>query len=162
MKLKNTGKITDHSLLQNIGENDHHQRGTSATVLINSQSIPATSAYEHRIDLGVSGFKTFRALLRGADLVDIQGHTGVFVLASDVSEDCSGVGIRPYGGSGVTSYMGAYSRIHGDSYLAPFGMFGTSITLRDAYIDGDEAVLEFYNASGVAQNLSCYGTLVIK
>jgi hypothetical protein len=154
-------KITDHSLLQ-IEEADHHLRGISKTVLINSQAIAGLTAYELRIDLGSTGFSGFRALLRGPDSVDIQGHVGAFVIAGGASEECTGIGIRPYGAGGyVTSYMGAYSRIHGDSYLT-HSMFGGSIRLRDAYIDGDEAVLEFYNPSGSSQNLTCYGTLAIK
>jgi hypothetical protein len=163
MRLNFVGKITDHSLLQNVGEDDHHLRGISATVLINSQAIPGLSAYEHRISLGVTGFKTFRALLRGANSTDTQGHDGVFILANDTSEQCTGIGVNPYGAGGyTTTYMGAYSRIYGDSYLTPVGMFGSGITLRDAYIDGDEAVLEFLNTSWLSQNLKCYGTLVIK
>lgn len=155
-------KATDHSLLQGVGEGDHHLRGISRTVLVNSQAIAATTAYELRIDLGSSGFSGFRALLRGKDSVGIQGHVGAFVIAGGASEDCTGIGIRPYGAGGyVTSYMGAYSRIHGDSYLTP-EMFGGGIRLRDAYIDGDEAVLEFYNPSATSQNLQVYGTLAIK
>jgi hypothetical protein len=154
--------ITEHTLLTGIGENDHHNRGISRTVLINSQAIAGLTAYELRIDLGATGFKTFRACLRGPDSVDIQGHAGVFVLAGDVSQDCMGIGIRPYGAGGyTTSYMGAYSRIHGDSYLTP-SMFGSNIVLRDAYIDGDEAVLEFYNPSVISRNMTCYGTLAVK
>lgn len=154
---------TDHDLLTGVGEDDHHNRGVSGTILVNSQSISAASAYEVRVDLGASGFNSFRALLRGANSVDIQGHDGAFVLAGAASQDCSAISLSPYGSGGyVTSYMGAYSRIHGDSYLTPGHMFGTSIALRDAYIDGNEAVLEFYNTSGSAQNLTVYGTLVAK
>jgi hypothetical protein len=154
--------ITDHSLLVNVGEDDHHNRGISATVLINSYSISPSTIYEHRISLGKTGFKVFRGLLRGKNNVDIQGHDGAFVIASDVVEESSAIGICPYGGSYVTSYMGSYSRIHGDAYLVPYGIFGPSIVLQDTYIDGDEAVLEFYNSSGSSQNLTCYGTLAIK
>ncbi|MGD9156786.1 MAG: hypothetical protein PVG39_00130 [Desulfobacteraceae bacterium] len=163
MKLDANRKITDHDLMTGIGEDDHHNRGTSVKVLINSQSISAQSAYEVRIDLGASGYRTFRVLLRGSSNVDIQGHTGVFVIAGGASEDCSGIGIEPYGAAEYTiSYMGAYSRIHGDSYLSPIGTFGTNIALRDAYIDDNEAVLEFYNASVSTQDLKVYGTLVVK
>jgi hypothetical protein len=162
MRLNSDGIVTDHGLLTGVDEDDHHNRGESATVLVNPTPI-SPGAYEVRVALSKTGFRTFRALLRGSGNVDIQGHVGVFVIAGGVSGECSGIGIAPYGASGyVTSYMGAYSRIHGDSYLSPSGTFGDSIALRDAYIDGDEAVLEFYNASGLTKSLTVYGTLAVK
>lgn len=154
--------VKDHDLMQETGEDDHHPRGTSYTILINSQNISAYSTYEHRYDLGKSGHQVIRAFLRGSESVDIQGHTGAFVIGSDTQQDSSGVSIRPYGSSYVTSYMGAYSRIHGDSYLTHVNLFGTSIMLRDVYIDGTEAVLEFYNSASVTRTLSVYGTVVVK
>jgi hypothetical protein len=163
MRLKNKQVITNHELVQNIEEDTHHNRGISATILINAQTISALSSWEYRIDLGKTGYKTLRVLLRGALAVDIQGHAGVFVISGNATLESSGIGLLPYGSGGyTTSYMGSYSRIHGDSWLAPIGMFGLGITLRDAYIDDDEAVLEFYNYSGLSQTLKCYGTLVIK
>lgn len=156
--------VLDHDLL--IGGMDphkHHPQGVSYTILINSQAIPANSAWEHRYDLGMSGYKTIRALLRGYQSVDIIGHTGVFVIGSDVSGECTGIGIKPYHGPGgyTTSYMGAYSRIHGDSYLTP-NLFGGMVRLRDCYIDDDEAVLEFYNHRPLERTMSCYGTVLVK
>ena len=154
-------RITDHDLLTGVGEADHHNRGISRTILVNSQAL-SPGAYELRVALGASGFQTFRALLRGVNSVDIQGHDGVWVIAGGSSEDCSGIGIAPYSGGYTTSYAGALSRIFGDSYLSLTGVFGPSIVLRDAYIDGTDAVLEFFNASGVSQNLTVYGTLAVK
>jgi hypothetical protein len=58
--------------------------------------------------------------------------------------------------------MGQYSRIHGDSYLSPRIFGGNGIHLRDAYIDGDEVVLEFYNSAGTARNLTVYGMGAVK
>jgi hypothetical protein len=163
MRLEEKAIVKDHDLLLGVGEDDHHNRGTSATILVNSQAISGTSSYDLRISLGKTGYSTMRACLRGKNNVDIQGHDGVFVLASDTSEDCSAIGLRPYGGGGyVTSYMGGYSRIHGDSNLSPIGMFGQNISLRDAYIDDDDAVFEFYNSHASSQNLTVYGTLVAK
>jgi hypothetical protein len=162
MRLNNGGTVTDHGLLAGVGEDDHHNRGESATVLVNPTAI-SPGAYEVRVALSMTGFRTFRALLRGGDNVDTQGHVGTFVIAGGASGVCSGIGIAPYGASGyTTSYMGAYSRIHGDLYLSPVGAFGDGIALRDAYIDGDEAVLEFYNASGLTKSLTVYGTLAVK
>ena len=162
MRLEQLGKITDHDLFVGVTESNHHNRGTSGTILVNSQSIPP-GAYELRVALGATGFRTFRALLRGANSVDTQGHDGMWVIAGDASGDCSGIGIQPYGAGGYpTSYMGAYSRIHGDSYLSPSGMFGSGIALRDAYIDGSDAVLEFYNTAGANRNLTVYGTVAAK
>ena len=154
--------VTDHDMHTGIGENDHHNRAISEDVLINSQSI-SPGAYELRIDLGRDGFRTFWAILRGTKSVDIQGHGGVFVMAGGLSGDCHGLTVAPYGAGGYpTSYMGAYSRIHGDSFLSYPSAFGPSISLRDAYIDGDEAVLEFYNSSGFNRVLTVYGTLAVK
>jgi len=162
VRLAGAGIVTDHDFLTGVTEDDHHNRAISRTVLVNAQSI-APGAYELRVSLGSSGFRTFRALLRGSISVDIQGHVGVFLIAGGASEDCSAIGIAPYGGSGyTTSYMGAYSRIHGDSYLSLIGTFGSGIALRDAYIDDDEAVLEFYNTSGSNRTLTVYGTLAVK
>ena len=61
-------------------------------------------------------------------------------------------------------YMGAFSRLHGDSYLSDNEFGGNSIVLRDAYIDTatDEGVLEFYNRSSTTKKLVAYGTVMVK
>jgi hypothetical protein len=153
--------VTDHDMLLDVGEDDHHPSVVYYDVIVNSQSIPASSAWEHREPLGQPGHKTLRAILRGDENVDIQGHTGVFVVAGDSAGECSGIGIKPYGSGYVTSYMGGYSRLHGDAYLTP-PMFGGGVRLRNAYIDGSDAVLEFYNAAAVTRFMSCYGSVVVK
>lgn len=95
-------------------------------------------------------------------MTDIQGHTGLFCMGTDVSGDCTSVGIKPYGSGGYpTTYMGGYSRIHGDAYLSP-PMFGGQVRLRDVWIDGDEAVFEFYNAMATSRTMSCYGAVQVK
>lgn len=85
-------------------------------------------------------------------------------------QECSSIGLKPYGpGSGYyTSYMGGYSRLHGDSYLSP-SMFGPTfssptIRLRDAYFDTatNQVVLEFYNTNVVSKNLTVYGNGLVK
>lgn len=160
MKLGIDEVYLDHDDLLNQGEHDHHPRGTFFKVIVNSQAIAATSAYELRTNLGNEGYKVMWGMLRGAQSVGIQGHTGCFFMASEVSEE--GVGMSGiYAGSYYT-YMGAFSRLHGDSYLSAPEFGGSSIVLRDAYIDGDEAVLEFYNLLGSSQNLQVYGTVAVK
>jgi hypothetical protein len=153
--------VTDHDFLQDINEDDHHLPVTYFTVAINSQSVNPASAYEVRIDLGNSGHKTIRVILRGNTEINIQGYEGCFVLGTDVSEECSSFTMMKYSATYITSYMGGYSRIHGDSYLSR-ALFG-EVFLRDVYIDGDEAVLEFYNTNASqSKNLTVYGTGVVK
>jgi len=105
-----------------------------------------------------------RVILRGNQSVNIQGHTGVSIVASDVAGGCSAIGIKPYGAGGYyTSYMGGYSRLHGDSYLTP-NMFGGTVRLRDAYFDTAtyEPVLEFYNWRPFGTFFLAYGTGLVK
>lgn len=160
MKLGIEEVYLDHDDLLNQGEHDHHPRGTFFKVIVNSQSISAGSAYELRTSLGREGHKTMWGMLRGVDRVGGQGYEGCFFLASDVEDESIGMSCT-YAGSSY-AYMGAFSRLHGDSYLSPAAMFGSFIRLRDAWIDGDEAVLEFYNSAGTAQNLTVYGTVAVK
>ena len=158
VRLKDSDTVKDHDLLQGQEPDDHHPQGTSFTVIINAQVMPGLTAYEKRINLGRDGHKTLRGILRGSSGVGGQGHTGCFFVASEVSAE--GVGMSTHY-SGY-AYMGAFSRLHGDSYLSK-GYFGSSaIALRDAYIDGDEAVLEFYNLSGSTRTLTVYGTVACK
>lgn len=153
--------VKDHALLTGVSEHDHHNQGTEFTVLVNSYAIAGGSAYELRTNLGRSGYKTMKGVLRGTPNVDIQGHCGCWFVAGESSGECTGISIRPYP-SGTQSYMGGYSRLHGDSYLSN-NVFGQdAIVLRDAYIDDDEAVLEFYNLSGATRNLTVYGTVAVK
>jgi len=160
MRLPTKHTVTDHDLLTGVGADDHHPSVVTDRILINSQAI-GPGNYLLRIALGKTGCKTLRAVLRGTINVDIQGHTGVFVMGSDSSGESTAVGVRPYP-SGTQSYMGAYSRLYGDSYLS-FGDFGQGIIrLRDCYIDGSDAVFEFSNLSGIFRNLTVYGTYAAK
>lgn len=153
--------ITDHDLLSGVTPNLHHLQGTYFTILVNSQAISGSSAYELRIDLGSDGYKVMHGNLRGTPNVDIQGHCGCWFVAGDESGECSAFSIRPYP-SGTQSYIGGYSRLHGDSYLSNKVFGEENIQLRDAYIDGDEAVLEFYNSAPTSKNLTVYGTVCVK
>ena len=153
---------TDHDLLTADIES-HHPPGEHYRILINAQTIGAYSAWEHRETLTYDGHKTIRAILRGFQTTDTRGHTGVFVMGTDTAQQSIGVGIKPYGGSGFypTTYMGGYSRIHGDAYLTP-NMFGAFIRLRDVWVDGNEAVLEFYNIRSIPRTLKVYGVVHLK
>jgi len=162
MRIDQKRVVTDHDLMTEVLPDDHHGQVESYTLAINSQAIAALSAWEHRASLATADHKTLRAILRGYKSMDIQGHEGCFVLGTDTSAECTGIGLQPYGAGGyVTSYMGGYSRLHGDTYLS-HRMFGSGIYLRDAYIDGSDAVLEFYNSSGLTRFLRVYGTVIVK
>jgi hypothetical protein len=161
MRLESKGKIADHPPVPIQGPHDHHPQGEAFRVLINGQAIGALSAWEHRIAVR-SGVQTARAILRGHEPTDIQGHTGVFVIGSTVPARAICIGIKPYSTPGYPiTYMGCYSRLHGDSYLTP-DMFGASVFLRDFYIDDDEVVIEFYNPGVTGQIVSCYGLVEVK
>jgi len=152
-----------HDDLLGVTSEQHHPIPQTIKVQINSASISGLSSYEHRVSIG-PGHKTFLANLRGNEVIQITGHAGALVLASDSSGQCSGISAKPYGAGGYyTSYMGGYSRLHGDSYLTP-DLFGSSVRLRDAYIDTatDEAVLEFYNVNAASRSVVCYGTIMVK
>jgi hypothetical protein len=153
--------ITDHDLI--ISEpDDHHLPATYFTIAINAQAIAGNTAYEHRINLGNSGHKTMRVIIQGDQTVLLQGYEGAFILANDTSQECSAMSVMKYSPTYITSYMGTYSRLHGDSYLSD-NVFGDGhIRLRDAYIDGDEAVLEFFNSDSSSRDLTVYGTGVVK
>jgi hypothetical protein len=159
MRLRDLGKVFDHDLLVK-GPHDHHPQGAGHTVIINAQAVAGLTAYEKRIDLGRSGYKTLRGFLRGPQNIGNQGHTGCFFLASDVS--AAGIGMSNTYSTVYYVYMGAFSRLHGDSYLSENEFGDDLIVLRDAYIDDDEAVLEFYNRSTLEKTLTAYGTVMVK
>lgn len=165
MRLSYEPSVQDHDLLLDVETQSHHPPGEHFRILVNSQFVPAFSAWEFRQTLAFDGHKTVRAILRGSESTNIQGHTGVFCMGTDTATESTAVGIKPYAGGYPTSYMGGYSRIHGDSYLTP-PMFGPStnpqVRLRDIYIDGDEVVVEFYNPTSGSQIMNCYGAVHVK
>jgi len=156
MRLPTKHTVTDHSLLNGVGPDDHHPSVVTDRILINSQAI-SPGDYSLTIPLGKSGCKTLRAVLRGTVNVDIQGHTGVFCVGSDTSGQSMAIGVRPYP-SGTQSYMGAYSRLHGDAYLSFLDFGQNAIRLKDCYISGSDAVFVFNNTAASARNLTVYGT----
>ena len=159
MRLSRVDRLSDHTQLQDVGENDHHPRGTFYTVIINAYTIPASSDYEHRVNLGSTGHKVLRGVLRGDQLIGGQGHTGCFFQASDTQQESIGMS------SSYSSYvyMGCFSRLHGDSYLSHSGLFGSyGIYFLDAYIDGLDAVLVFRNIVAASRTLKVYGTIMVK
>lgn len=160
MRLERDEVLKDHDALLDQTEHDHHPKGDFFKIIINAQVIAANSAYEHRVNLGREGFKTLRGILRGEQNIGTQGHTGCFFLASETSEE--GIGMSNTYTSTYYIYMGAFSRLHGDSYLSEAEFGGNTIVLRDAYIDGDEAVLEFYNTFAASKTLKVYGTVAVK
>jgi hypothetical protein len=159
----NADVVTDHDLLVDVGEHDHHNATATDRVLVNSQAIAGGTAYELRIALGRSEHRVAWGVLRGNVSTDILGHEGVFFLAHATSDEAAAVGIRSYGAGGYpTSYVGAYSRLHGDSYLSHSHTFGPSIVFADAWIDGSDLVLEFRNLDVASHNLTVYGAFAAK
>jgi len=162
MRPRNPTIITDHDYLLNQTPNDHHAQGSSYTVIVNSLSI-APGTYEHRVFVGPD-FRTVEVCLRGNELTNMIGNTGFWGFGTNVQQESCGESIRPYGGSYYTSYMGAYSRLHGDSYLTHPGVFGDSIRLVDVWYDStnEEVVHVFENIAGVNKNLTVYGAGTLK
>lgn len=155
--------MMDHDEFNDVDEGSHHPRGEWFAIIINSQSVPPSGTYEHRVSIE-PGHKAIRAILRGNQSTDIQGHTGVVVMGTDSQQESLCVNIKPYGAGGYpTSYMGCYSRLHGDSYLT-HAMFGGAVRLQDVYIDTatDEAVLVFANVLLATRFMSCYGQVQLK
>jgi len=153
--------VTDHDQVRDVSPADHHAPVASARFVVNSQPIAGSSSYVLAVPLGRSGCQVIRAVLRGSRSVDIQGHGGCFVVGTATALQSGSIGIEPYP-SGTQSYMGGYSRLHGDGYLSGSGMFGTGIRLLDAYISGSDARFVFQNASVLSQNLTTYGSVVAK
>jgi hypothetical protein len=162
--LRGADVVTDHDLLTGVGSDDHHPSAFADRVLVNSQAISPSSSYELRLPLGKSGHSIAWGVLRGVVSTDILGHEGVFFLAHNVADEAAAIGIRSYGAGGYpTSYVGAYSRLHGDAYLSHTQTFGPNIRFDDAWIDGTDLVLEFRNTHGsLSRNLTVYGAFVVK
>lgn len=161
MRLDGFCAVTDHDLYTDVSEDDHHSAPSGSRFAINGQPIAGSSVYNLDVDIGKTGCKVLRAVLRGNLTVDIQGHAGVFVIGTDVTTESSAIGIRPYP-SGTQSYMGGYSRLHGDSYLSHEGTFGTGIRLNDVYISGSDVRFVFQNTTPTTQSLVAFGSVVCK
>lgn len=163
MRLDDQEMLADHDLLNGVGPDDHHTQADTFTILINSKSI-SPGSHEERISLPSSGYQTIRVILRGSQQIQIQGYGGATAIGSNSSAESTAIGIMPYGAGGyLTSYIGGYSRLHGDTNLTHYWVFGPNIALRDVYIDDDEAVIVFYNSHpSASRNLKVYGTGVVK
>lgn len=161
MRTHDVGILGDHQKM--IAEPDtHHPRSVSFRFSINGESIGALSLLEKRVDIG-TGHKVIRAVLRGKNNVAILGHDGVWCIGTDAIGSSSANGMRPYGAGGYLScYVGGYSRLHGDSYLSGWSIFGTGVLLQDVRIDGSDAVFAFYNRTGVVQQVRAWGSAVVK
>lgn len=164
MRTDKDGRLADHDLLQDIDPESHHPPVEKVRFLINSQSIPANSTADITQSLTYSGHQTIRVVLRGPLNVQLLGHAGVSVVGGNSTANSTGIAIAPYGGGGyLTSYMGAYSRLHGDTYLCQNGLFGTNIVLQEVFINGTNATLRFRNTHlTLARNLTVYGLGVVK
>jgi hypothetical protein len=159
MRLSSKDVLTDHALLTDVGANDHHASVVTFRILVNALSIPPGS-YDYRVALGKSGCRVVQGIIRGNVGVDIQGHTGVWFVGTATAVQSSTIGLAPYP-SGTQSYVGGYSRLHGDTYLS-LPHFGNSIRLNDVFLDASDVVFRFFNANGTAQNLIVYGSGLVK
>jgi len=152
--------LLDHAGLAILPE-EHHPPVETISIIINgSVMTPGTQIWT--TGLTYSGHKIVRAILRSNTYVDLVGQTGAFVVGTDTSAQSAGISIRPSEISGYpTTYMGGYSRLHGDTYLSGI-CFGTDIVLKDISISGSLLRLEFTNISGSNQAVYCYGLAIVK
>lgn len=160
MRIKTRDIVTDHDLLLDISDDDHHVTAVTWKTIVNSLSIPS-GQYTHSVALGKTGCKTAQGIIRGDVSVDIQGHTGVWFICTSTAQNSSSIGIRPYP-SGTQSYVGGYSRLHGDTYLSHPDFGQNNIRLLDVYISGSNLNFSFFNASAFNRNLKVYGSGVAK
>jgi hypothetical protein len=159
--------VRDHALLV-VTSDQHHPPPENKQIQINGTSIPP-GTYTYNVALTYAGHKVARAILRGTEAVDIQGHSGVVAIGTDTAGQSVGISNRPFQSPGyTTSYMGGYSRLHGDSYIsttcfdAPVGGVSSYIVLKDIYISGTNLVLEFLNLNATSKTLYCYGSVSVK
>lgn len=160
MRPQNVSVATDHNLLIGVGSEDHHVTAVTGKIQINGLSIPP-GVYNYTIALGKSGCKTIQGIIRGDKSVDIQGHTGVWFVGTSATQNSSSYGLRPYP-SGTQSYVGGYSRLHGDTYISHCDFGQNAILLLDVYISGTNAVFSFSNGYSANRLLRCYGSFICK
>lgn len=162
MRLSGDHILKDHALLTGQTSDDHHPSAESYRVLVNSQAIAAFSTYNLDISLSKAGHSVVWGVLRGNVSTDILGHEGVWFQARDAAATATSFGIRSYSTGYPTSYMGAYSTLHGDSYLSFTDTFGTGIRLDDTYITGSTWRMVFRNVDAVTRYLTVYGLGTVK
>ena len=158
MRLNNY-KLKDHNKLTDQGPHDHHPQGTSWSIAINLQAVPAFSSHDFRIPLGRTGYKACKGILHGGQKVSAQGYTGCSFLAADSVGESIGYS-SAYMGS--YSYMGCFSRLHGDSYMSPSSVFGYGIRLKDVFIDGSDQVIRVTNTTSITRYAKMYGNGLTK
>jgi len=154
--------ITDHGGLVTLPE-QHHPPVETVVVQINGTSI-APGLSTQTFALTYSGHQIARAILRGPITVDVVGNAGAYVVGTDVADQSAGFSMVPSGIANYpTTYMGGYSRLHGDSYLSELVFaVGGFIVLKDVRINGSNLELVFQNVSGVNKTLICHGLVVVK
>jgi len=154
--------VTDHALLTGVTAAQHHPPVETVRLIINATVIPS-GAYLVQLALTYSGHQMARVILRGPQVMQVVGNEGCFIIATATANQASGFSLKKTLGSYTTSYIGGYSRIHGDSYVTEkcFGA-GGYIALRNARINGSNLELEFFNTSAVNDTLTVYGTAICK
>lgn len=160
MKTQINHVVTVHSQLQDIGEDDHHNRGVSFLIVINSQSLSPGNT-EIRASLGKTGFKTASCFARGLTPLPLTGgHDGQYFYGTDTALESQAKAIKSSGS--FYMYVGAFSRLHGDSYLGDKSIFGSNLRVLDFYLDGTDIVFLINNSFGSSQNLRMYATGLAK
>lgn len=154
------GVLTDHAGLAVLPD-QHHPPVETISVIINGTSLaPGTTPWT--TGLTYSGHKLVRGIFRSNTFVDTTGFTGAYVVGTDASAQSAGFSMVPSGIAGYpTTYMGGYSRLHGDSYLSGI-CFGSSIVMKDISISGSLLRIEFTNISSSNQLVYCYGLAIVK
>jgi hypothetical protein len=154
---------TDPALAHHDGlvvlPDQHHPPAETVKVTINGTTI-ATGSSLQTFALTYAGHKVARAILRGPLSLGIVGNAGAYAVGTDASGQAAGFSMVP-GGYTITSYIGGYSRMHGDTYVSE-RVFGTDIVLKDVRINGSNLELEFWNLAAANRTLSCWGLVVIK
>jgi len=154
--------LTDHTGLATLPE-QHHPPAETVVVQINGTVIAAGESVQS-YPLTYSGHQIARAILRGPITVDVVGNAGAYAVGTATSGQSAGFSMVPSGIANYpTTYMGGYSRLHGDSYLSELVFaVGGFIVLKDVRINGSNLELVFQNVSGVNKTLICHGLVVVK
>jgi len=159
MKTKVEHQVRLHALLQDVGENDHHNRGESFSVNINALSVPSGTS-EVRIDVGKTGFRTVRCFAMGKDFHVTGGYDGCYFYGTTVAAESCAKSIKK--GTSTYIYIGAFSRMHGDSYISDGAVFGSNLYMVSVHVDGSDVVFTVYNNTGSNKTFTMRATGVVK
>jgi len=143
--------ITDHDYFV-IEPDDHHPEAEVEKLIINGTSI-SPGDYEVRIQWNRDNHIITEACLAGSNLYFQGGRSGAWASGTQTPAQS---GSEHVSGSGTYLYIASFMRLHGDAYLSQ-AVFGTSIRLKDLYLDGDETVILFNNGAGSNRTLRCWG-----